>query len=165
MNYWREHPRMRGNYVHPEAWVSENVELGFGNYIEAGAIIGAAGHLRGVPVNEMGGKIIIGNNNRIGANTVIHYGNDGETIIGSNNMIMAGCNIGHDVIIGDGVEICPNVLIAGHCDIGDDCKIKQGSIINTMIEIAKNTFIYSGSIVTHNVSKGSYKGQPAKKIR
>lgn len=165
MNYWRKYPQIRGNYIHPEAYVADNVDLGFNNYIEAGAVIGAAGHMRGISPKDMNGRIIIGDNNRIGAGVTIHHGANGETIIGSNNMIMAGCNIGHDVIIGDDNEICPGVIMAGHVDVADGCKIKQGCIVNTFIKLASNTFVLSGSIVTRDTEEGeSYKGQPAKKI-
>jgi len=154
-----------GNYIHPTAWIGDNVEMGKGNYIEAGAVIGAAGHLQTHRVSEMEGTILIGDNNRIGANSVIHYGVEGVTVIGNNNMIMAFVNIGHDVVVRSNIEICPHTIICGHSIIEEGVKIKSNCIVSPKRTLSEGCFIYSASNVTQSTEKGcSYKGSPAKKI-
>jgi UDP-N-acetylglucosamine acyltransferase len=162
---YHTHGKFAGNYIHPTAVIGDKVDIGTGNYIEAGAVIGAAGHLRNVDPEDMQGWIMIGDWNRIGANTVIHYGRDAITTIGNDNMIMAFVNIGHDVAILNNTEICPHTSIAGHCYIGNNVKIKQNCTINTSKRLKDRTFIYSGSVLNQNTEEGaSYVGSPAVKI-
>lgn len=157
--------RYAGNYIHPTAFIGDKVDLGQGNWIEAGAVIGVPGHIRNVDPEDMEGYIMIGDWNRIGANTVIHYGEKGITTIGDKNLIMAFVNIGHDVAILNGCEICPHVSIAGEVYIGNNVTIKMNSTINTSKKLEEGTFIYSGSVVTRNTAKGkSYIGSPAKEV-
>lgn len=163
-NYAHFH-RANGNIIHPTAWIGEMVTMGTGNYVEAGAIIGAAGHIREVEPKDMKGTIVIGDNNRFGANSVIHYGVDGCTSIADNNLIMGFVNIGHNVNILHDIEICPHTTIAGWVNIRSDVKIKMNCTINGRLMIDFKSFIYSGSIVTKDTKEGcSYKGSPAKLI-
>lgn len=59
--------------------------------------------------------------------------------------------IGHDTIIGQFVEICPNVSISGHCKIGDGVFIGTSSTILPGVSIGKNSVIAAGSVVTKDV--------------
>lgn len=154
-----------GNYIHPTAVISESVKLGKGNYIEAGAVIGVPGHIRDKDPEDYTGTVAIGDFNRIGANTVVHYGERGVTEIGDRNIIMALVNIGHDVTILSDCEICPHVAIAGHCRIESGVKIKMNCTINSIKTLASGTFVYSGSIVTKSTSPNkSYMGSPAREV-
>ena len=66
-------------------------------------------------------------------------------------MINLSCTIGHDSIIGEFVEICPNVSISGRCKIGDLVFIGTGATILPDIKIGKNSIIAAGSVVNKNV--------------
>ncbi len=102
--------------------ISENAEVGsYGNTIENGTIITSG--------------TIITNDIKIKKGTMINL----------------SCTIGHDSIIGEFVEICPNVSISGRCKIGDLVFIGTGATILPDIKIGKNSIIAAGSVVNKNV--------------
>lgn len=152
----------KGNRIHWTAQISNNVELGYNNVIEAYAVIGGNGFIRGE--NEYVGKVIIGDNNRIGSHVTIMRGVEGTTSIGNNNLIMNKVNIGHNSTIGNDNEIGCGTIIPGWVNIGNECRIKIGVIIRNKVIIRDNSFIAMGSVVTKDLDgNASYMGIPAKK--
>ncbi len=64
----------------------------------------------------------IGDHNDIRENVTIHLGTSnggGATVIGSHNLLMVGCHIAHDCIVGNRVLLANNVLLAGHVKVED----------------------------------------------
>lgn len=151
------------NYIHPSAVIMPNVILGSGNVICAGAVIGNFGAIRGLKLHEYNGKVIIGDNNYIGANTVINIGGEGVTSIGNENIIMNLANIAHNVGIGSYNEIGANNIILGHVIIGNECKLKAGVKVRNRKVICDGVTVGMGSNVVNDLEdKGLYFGNPAK---
>ena len=68
------------------------------------------------------GKLIIGKNNNIREHVTMHIGTDSgglETVIGDNNLFMAGSHVAHDCLIGSDCIFANNVMLAGHVTVGD----------------------------------------------
>ena len=66
-------------------------------------------------------RLIVGDNNVIREGVTIHRGtvqDNSETVIGSNNLLMAYVHIGHDCVVGDHVIMINNSAIAGHVHVG-----------------------------------------------
>lgn len=151
------------NIIHPTAIIGDNVELGTGNEIGAYTVIGHFGFQRSAKSKK--GKIIIGNNNRIGNHVNIMAGEEGETTIGDDNMIMNGCNIGHNVQVGDNNEIGVGTMVLGFAKIGNENKIKAHCSIRNRVAIGNNNLIGMGSNVVESI--GNYEkwlGNPAHRI-
>lgn len=75
-------------------------------------------------------------------------------------------SIGHDVIIGDFSEICPNVSISGNCTIGKYVFIGTGAIILPKIRIGNNVTIGAGAVVSKDLPDNCVAvGVPAKIIK
>ena len=66
-------------------------------------------------------------------------------------LINLNCTIGHDTIIGEYVEICPNVNISGHCTIDDGVFIGTSATILPKVHIGKNSVVAAGAVVTKDV--------------
>ena len=66
-------------------------------------------------------------------------------------LINLNCTIGHDTIIGEYVEICPNVNISGHCTIDDGVFIGTSTTILPKVHIGKNSVVAAGAVVTKDV--------------
>ena len=65
----------------------------------------------------------IGNDNIIREGVTIHRGtvqDQGETIIGNRNLIMAYSHIAHDCVIGNNAIFANNATLAGHVEVGDE---------------------------------------------
>lgn len=96
----------------------------------------------------------IGDNNHIRENVTIHTGTGkggGLTKIGSNNLIMVGVHLGHDVFIGDNCIFANNVMLAGHVHVGNNVVISAASGIHHYVTVGD--FAYAAGMVgiTHDV--------------
>jgi UDP-N-acetylglucosamine acyltransferase len=153
-----------GNYIHRTAIIYKNVRLGTGNYIGAYTVIGSNGEIRGKNQNTFEGFVTIGNNNVISEHVTIQRPYErSSTRIGSNNIIMAHSHIGHDVVIGDGCEICTGVIIGGYTTIKDGVKLKLGVTVRNRLVIGLNALIGLGSVVTKSIEDNAVAyGNPAK---
>jgi len=151
--------------IHETAVIGDNVTMGKKNIILPYAVIGETGFIRNAEKSE--GKVVIGDNNIIGCFTNIMVGKEGSTIIGSDNLIMNHCNIGHNVEISHHVEVGVGTIIAGHAEIQEHVKIKSGCTIRNRIKIIDNAIIGQGSNVVNSldVEDSLYVGNPAKFVR
>lgn len=103
----------------------QQCQIGNNSIIHPGARIGqdGFGFTLGIDGNmkkiKQLGKVIIGNNVEIGANTSIDRGSIDNTVIGDYTKIDNLVQIGHNVVIGRNCIICAQVGIAGSATIGD----------------------------------------------
>lgn len=97
---------------------------------------------------------------RIGARTRIREhvtintgtaGGGGETRIGDDCLLMAGCHIAHDARLGNRVIVVNNAAIAGHCIIEDDVIIGGLSGVHQFVRIGRGAMIGAVTMVTHDV--------------
>lgn len=163
MNTWRQDEN--GNKIHITAIIAEGVDLGKNNVIYPYAVIGLPGFIRNS--DDASGKVIIGDNNKIGAHSSIMIGKDGITKIGDNNLLMNYVNIGHDVEIGNNNEIGAGTVIAGWSKIGSGNNIKIRCTIRNRKIIGNNNIIGMCSNITRdfNIEGWLIYGSPAKQIR
>jgi UDP-N-acetylglucosamine acyltransferase len=163
LNNWTRDDR--GNKIHMTAIIGSNVELGKNNVIYPYAVIGMSGFIRNL--DEANGKIIIGDNNRIGNHVSIMVGESGLTSIGDNNFIMNYCNIAHDVKIGSNNEIGAKTILAGYSKISNNNSIKISCVIRNRKIIGSDNIIGMGSNVTKDFDINGWLiyGSPARQIR
>lgn len=91
--------------------------------------------------------------------------------IGEHVQIMPNHSLGHDVLVGNYVTICPSVSISGHVIIEDDVFLGVGTIIvegrtNRPLVIGAGARIHAGSVITKSVSPNVRMiGNPARLVR
>lgn len=171
------------------AVIEPGVEIGSGSIISAGAVIKTGTRLgentiirENVIIGSDGitiyrsvdgrllkfphvGGVFIGNSTEIGANAVIAGGILAPTFIGNEVVIGNLCNIGHGVIIEDGVWMSVGALIGGHTTIHTGATIAMGVNIRDNLIIGAEASIGMGTVVVKNVgSKDSMFGNPAKRM-
>ncbi len=126
--------------------------------IHSGAVIGADGfglaNNKGqwVKVPQLG-KVSIGDDVEIGANTTIDRGALEDTIISNGVKLDNQIQIAHNVFIGEHTAIAGCVGIAGSTHIGRCCMIAGGVGIVGHIEIADNVQVTGGSIVLQSITE------------
>lgn len=99
--------------------VKNGTVLGPGNLVFEGAVLGGLPQHVNIPENP--GRLVIGAGNTIRENVTFHRAlqEDGETIIGDNNLFMVNTHIAHDCRIGNHTIFTNNSMLAGHVTVGD----------------------------------------------
>ena len=83
--------------------------------------------------------------------------------IGKCVKVNVGCQIHHDVEIGDYTILGPKSVVLGDTKIEKNCFIGSSTTIRNKIIVSSNTFLKMGSILTKNTEKNSvYIGYSAK---
>lgn len=152
--------------IEPQVTIT-HAELGHQVYIYTGARIGQDGFGFASDCNghyklQHRGKVIIGNDVEIGANTCIDRGSLDNTIIEDHCRIDNLVQIGHNVKIGRGS------ILAGQCGIAGSTKIGNGVMLAGQVgivghlKIGDSATVLVGSCVMQSLSGGStYVGYPA----
>jgi len=122
----------------------------------AGVVIGADGF--GFARSEAGwesvpqlGRVIIGDDVDIGANTTIDRGALEDTVIGNGVKIDNLVQIAHNVTVGEHSVIAACTGISGSTRIGRRCTIGGGVGMAGHLEIADDTVFTGMTMVTHDV--------------
>lgn len=113
------------------------------------------------------GPITIGDNCKIGDNTMIYASKNGGVHIGNDSLIAANCYI-IDMNHGLSKE---NIIMKNPCEVqpvfvGDDCWIGEGCTLLKGTKLGKGTVVGAKSLVNHEF--GDYKiiaGIPAKVLK
>lgn len=138
------------------------IEIGQRVRLHPGVVIGADGF--GI-ANDKGkwlkipqvGKVIIGDDVEIGANTTIDRGAIDDTIISNGVKLDNQIQIGHNVFIGEHTVIAGCVGISGSTRIGSHCAIGGGTGIAGHIEITDGVQLTGMSMVTKSImTAGTY---------
>jgi UDP-3-O-[3-hydroxymyristoyl] glucosamine N-acyltransferase len=136
--------------------VCDDTVIGRRALLQPGAVLGGdgfgfaseAGHWVRIPQI---GRVVLGDDVEVGANTTIDRGAIDDTVIGNgvkiDNLIM----IGHNTRIGDDTAMAACVGIAGSVTIGARCTIGGGAIINGHIEIVDDVHVTGNSMVVAGI--------------
>ena len=148
--------------------IGENVTLfpgcvvGKRAVIHAGAVIGSDGfgfakdgeHWIKIPQI---GRVVIGDDVEIGANTSIDRGALDDTVIGDGVKLDNQIQIAHNVVIGDHAAMAGCVGIAGSTTIGRRCTIGGAGMIVGHIELADDVHVSAGTLVSKSLRQpGQY---------
>ncbi|PHP29098.1 acyl-ACP--UDP-N-acetylglucosamine O-acyltransferase [Limimaricola cinnabarinus] len=99
-------------------------------------------------------RLRIGARNRIREHVTINTGTQGgggETRVGDDCLLMAGCHVAHDVQVGDRVILVNHASVAGHCVIGDDVIVGGLCGIHQFVRIGRGAIIGAVTMVTNDV--------------
>ncbi len=162
-------------YVHPEAIIGDGCEIDPFCYIDKNVIIGPHNHLMNSVTVLYGahlgqnntifpGAVIgaipqdlkfcgeettaeIGDNNTIRENVTINRGTaaKGRTVVGSNNLLMEGMHVAHDVSIGCGCIIGNSTKIAGEVVVDDYAIISANVLIHQFCRIGSYVMVGGGT--------------------
>ena len=148
--------------IHPNVVIKTNTIIGRNCTIYASSVIGSDGfgyakdNDKWFAIPQIG-KVIVGDNVDIGANSTIDRGTLDDTIISSGVKIDNLVQIGHNCVIGENTIIAGCVGIAGSAKIGKNCAIGGAAMILGHLSIADNVIISPGSMITRSIkNSGTY---------
>ena len=149
----------QGTRLHANVTVYHDCVIGRDGIVHAGAVIGADGF--GFARDRDGcwikipqvGRVVIGDDVEIGANTTIDRGALDDTVIGNGVKLDNQIQIAHNVRIGDHTAVAGCVGIAGSTTIGARCMIGGQAGIIGHLEIADDVVVSAGTLVSKSIRK------------
>jgi UDP-3-O-[3-hydroxymyristoyl] glucosamine N-acyltransferase len=142
--------------IHAGAILYPRTIVGARSTIFGGAVIGADGFGmaedagRWMRVPQIG-RVVIGNDVEVGANTTIDRGAVDDTVIEDDVKLDNQIQIGHNCIIGAHTAIAGCVGIAGSTRIGRNCRIGGAAMISGHLDIADGTVISGATTVYDSI--------------
>jgi len=148
--------------LNPGVTVYHQCVIGERAVVHSGAVIGADGF--GMAMEDgkwlkipQIGRVVIGDDVEIGANTTIDRGAMGDTVIEDGVKMDNQIQVGHNCRIGAHTAIAGCVGIAGSTRVGKYCRLGGSAMIGGHLEIADNVEISGGTTVAKSIlSPGTY---------
>ncbi|MFW5453018.1 UDP-3-O-(3-hydroxymyristoyl)glucosamine N-acyltransferase [Thioalkalivibrio sulfidiphilus] len=141
----------------PRVTLYRGTRLGRRVRIHAGAVLGADGFgfapdqaRHWVKIPQLG-RVVVGDDVEIGANTTIDRGALEDTVIGTGVKMDNLIQVAHNVHIGDHTALAGCVGIAGSTRIGSHCAIGGGAGILGHLDIADGVTVTAMSFVTRSI--------------
>ena len=151
--------------VHPRAELGDDVEVGAYVVIEAGvrigsrnvfhpfAVIGGDPQIRKTTgATNKRGDLVIGDDNVIREHVTINVSTGARsTRIGSNNLLMAGCHVAHDVVLGSSCVVANGVQLAGHVTVEDWVTFGGLAAVQQFVRVGQSAFVAGGAMCERDV--------------
>lgn len=148
-----------GTRLAPRVVVYPGSVIGANCILQSGAVIGSDGFGfarekdgRWVKIPQMG-RVVIGDDVEIGANTTIDRGALDDTVIGRGAKLDNQIQIAHNVQIGEDTAIAGCVGIAGSTTIGARCMIAGGVGISGHLTITDDVVVSAATVVVKSIHK------------
>lgn len=155
--------------VGPFVYIEDNVEIGAGTVVMANASVmwgtRIGKNCRIFPSAVVGAVpqdlkfhgeetyAIIGDNTTLRECATVHRGtaSKGQTVVGSNCLIMAYCHVAHDCVLHNNIIMSNAVQLAGEVEVDDFAIIGGGTLVHQFTHIGKHVMIQGGSKVNKDV--------------
>jgi len=137
--------------ISAHVYLLKGTRLGSRNQLHAGCVIGGAP--QDLRFKKAETEVVIGEENVIREHVTIHRSNNPSepTRLGSNNLLMAGCHLGHNTDVGNHVIIANGALLAGHVKVGDRVFISGNCLVHQFVRIGTLALMQGGSGVSKDL--------------
>lgn len=151
-----------GSVLYPNVTIYAGCSLGRNAILHSGVVIGADGfgfapdQGQWVKIPQIG-RVVIGDDVEIGANTTVDRGALDDTLIGDGCKFDNQIQIGHNCVIGKHCVVAACAAIAGSVELKDNVIVGGAAMIAGHVTIASGAVISGGSLVMKNITKpGQY---------
>jgi UDP-N-acetylglucosamine acyltransferase len=99
-------------------------------------------------------RLVIGDRNIFREGVTVHRGtvqDNGETLIGNDNLFMAYVHIGHDCVVGNHTILVNNASISGHIHVGDWVFLSGYTLIHQFVRIGAYAFLGAGAYLNQDL--------------
>ncbi len=147
-----------GTVLYPKAIVYHDCQIGSSCIIHSGAVIGADGFgfapdgQDWVKIPQIG-RVVIGDDVEIGANTTVDRGAIDDTVIEDGCKLDNLVHIGHNCVIGKNSVMAGCAGIAGSTVFGEHCIVGGAGMISGHLNIVAGTTISGGSTLMKSIAK------------
>lgn len=137
--------------VGPHAYLTGVTKIGLHNRFHAGCVIGDAP--QDLKYQDEPTRVRIGDHNVFREHVTVHRATktDGETVIGSNNFLMANCHVGHNCELGDHIIIANGALLGGHVTVSDRAFISGNCLVHQFVRVGTLAIMQGGSAISKDL--------------
>ena len=141
-----------GTVIEGNAFVHKNTLIGKDNLIYPFASVG--GDPQDLKYKGEDTFLEIGDHNEIREGSTINRGTvqeNGKTIIGNNNLLMAYTHVAHDCTLEDDIVMTNNAGVAGVVNVGKGARLSGFTLVHQFCNIGSYSFSALGTIITKDV--------------
>lgn len=140
-----------GTWIGPNVTIMDGARIGAHCQIFSGAVLSAIP--QDLKFQGENTTVEIGDGSTIRECVTINRGTKayGKTVVGKDCLIMAYVHIAHDCIIGNNVILVNSVALAGHVEIGDYGIVSGLSAVHQFVKIGAHVMIGGGAMVRKDV--------------
>jgi UDP-N-acetylglucosamine acyltransferase len=142
----------RGTRLENSVTLMGHVTLGEQNHVYPGTVIG--GEPQDISYRGSDTKVVIGSYNIIRECVTINRGSekeDGVTLVGDHNFLMACCHVAHDCRLGNHIVITNGTLLGGHVHVHDHASLSGAVAVHHYATVGSYSFVGGMSAVRHDV--------------
>jgi len=137
--------------VGPHVYLTGETTIGSGNQFHAGCVIGDAPQdlkYAGQPT-----RLRIGNDNVFREHVTVHRSNklEEDTVLGSNNLLMAGAHVAHNCQVGNHVILANGALLAGHVTVQDRAFLSGHALVHQFTRVGTLALMQGGAAVSQDL--------------
>lgn len=140
-----------GCQVGPHVYLTGQTTAGANNVFHAHSVIGDTpqdfkykGELT---------RLRIGEGNTFREHVTVHCSNklEEDTIIGSHNLLMIHCHLGHNVELGNHCIVANGALLSGHVVVGDRAFISGNCMVHQFTRVGTMALMQAGSAISQDL--------------
>jgi UDP-N-acetylglucosamine acyltransferase len=137
--------------IGPHVYLTGQMIIGLHNQFHAGCVIGDAPQdlkYKGEPT-----RLRIGDHNVFREHVTVHRSNkvEEETVIGSNNFLMAHCHVAHNCRLGNQVILANGALLGGHVAVDDKAFISGNCLVHQFIRVGTLALMQGGAAISKDL--------------
>ena len=140
-----------GCRIGPHVHLTGHTEIGADNRFYTGCVIGEAP--QDLIYKDAPTRLRIGNGNIFREHVTVHRSNklEEDTVVGSNNFLMAHSHLGHNCIVGDNNILANGALVAGHVLIQDRVFISGNCLVHQFVRIGSFALMQGGAAISKDL--------------
>jgi UDP-N-acetylglucosamine acyltransferase len=137
--------------VGPHVYLAGKTLIGAYNKFHPGCVVGHAPQDLKYKGEVTG--LRIGDNNSIREFATIHRATDPseDTVIGSNNLLMAHCHVAHNCVLGNHVIIVNGALLGGHVVVSDRAIVSGNCLVHQFVRVGTLAMMQGGSAISKDL--------------
>jgi UDP-N-acetylglucosamine acyltransferase len=137
--------------VGPHVYLTGQTKIGSKNIFHAGCVIGDAP--QDLKYKNEPTRLRIGDGNVFREHVTVHRSTkmDDETVIGSNNFLMANSHVGHNCSVGNHVILANGALLGGHAVVQDRAFISGNCLVHQFCRVGTLAIMQGGSAISKDL--------------
>ncbi len=140
-----------GCVLGPHAYLTGITEIGARNQFHAGCVIGGTPQdlkYKGAPT-----RLRIGDDNVFREHVTVNRATetDEDTVVGSNNLLMAGVHVAHNCVLGNRIIMANGAMLGGHVVVGDRAVISGSCLVHQFVRVGTLSMMQGGTAISQDL--------------